>query len=215
MPDLRLRLDIAYDGTAFSGWAVQPGRRTVAGVLGEALRTVTRGPVPMVVAGRTDAGVHATGQVAHIDVPTAVLPALVPRDRRSADGAGAADGDARGAAWIVEGAVIGLRRRLAGILPPDVRVWAVSVAPAGFDARFSALRRHYRYRILCSEWGLPPLHRAVARHLPQQPTLRSHQSCIRALTNRSPTRASANPPRVSGSCTSALTTCRRTAHLIR
>lgn len=158
MPDLRLRLDISYDGTAFSGWAVQPERRTVAGVLAEALRTVTRGPVPMVVAGRTDAGVHATGQVAHIDLPVAVLPALVPRDRRAVD----EQGDR--VEGLIAGAVVGLRRRLAGMLPPDVRVWGISVAPAGFDARFSALRRHYRYRILCSEWGLPPLRRVDVLH---------------------------------------------------
>jgi tRNA pseudouridine38-40 synthase len=61
----RLRLDVAYDGSGFSGWAVQPGRRTVAGVLGEALTTLLgAGRVTgLTVAGRTDAGVHATGQV--------------------------------------------------------------------------------------------------------------------------------------------------------
>src|SRR4051794_11069500 len=71
----RIRLDLSYDGTEFSGWAVQPGRRTVQGVLQDALATVLRLPsVSLTVAGRTDAGVHATGQVAHCD-----LPAL-PRD---------------------------------------------------------------------------------------------------------------------------------------
>ncbi len=70
---VRLKLGICYDGTDFSGWAAQPAQRTVAGVLGEALAVLFRGPVPMVVAGRTYAGVHATGQVAHIDAPAAAL----------------------------------------------------------------------------------------------------------------------------------------------
>ncbi|MDT4942277.1 MAG: tRNA pseudouridine38-40 synthase, partial [Pseudonocardiales bacterium] len=75
---MRIRLDIAYDGTDFSGWAVQPGQRTVQGELETALRTILRLPaVPLTVAGRTDAGVHASGQVAHCDVPD--LPADLVR----------------------------------------------------------------------------------------------------------------------------------------
>ena len=116
---LRVRLDISYDGTEFSGWAVQPGRRTVQGLLQEALATVLRLPsVTLTVAGRTDAGVHATGQVAHCD-----LPADLPEVRR------------------------GLVRRLAGVLPGDVAVSAVTVVPPDFDARFAALWRRYEYRI--------------------------------------------------------------------
>ena len=65
---VRLRLDISYDGTDFSGWAIQPSLRTVAGELTDALQVLLREPVRLVVAGRTDAGVHATGQVAHVDV---------------------------------------------------------------------------------------------------------------------------------------------------
>ncbi|HEY7815348.1 MAG TPA: hypothetical protein VIC62_19020, partial [Nakamurella sp.] len=64
----RLRLDISYDGTDFAGWAVQPGRRTVAGELTQALTTILRTPVRPMAAGRTDAGVHAAGQVAHVDI---------------------------------------------------------------------------------------------------------------------------------------------------
>jgi hypothetical protein len=64
---VRLRLDIAYDGTDFAGWAVQGEHRTVAGVLDDAFTTVFRAPVRLFGAGRTDTGVHATGQVAHVD----------------------------------------------------------------------------------------------------------------------------------------------------
>lgn len=151
-PTMRLKLGICYDGTDFAGWAVQPARRTVAGVLGDALTVLFRRPVPMVVAGRTDAGVHATGQVAHIDVPLAGLAALAPRDLVGT-----------GQDTVLTG-LTGLRRRLAGLLPPDVRVATAEPAPAGFDARFAALRRHYRYRITCSDWGLPPLRRHDVLH---------------------------------------------------
>ena len=155
---VRLRLDLSYDGTGFSGWAAQPDRRTVAGTLTAALEVLFRQEVPMVVAARTDAGVHATGQVAHIDVPEAGLQALAPRRSArpdaSADGAGVPPPDGLAAGRN------GLLRRLAGLLPPDVRVRQVSTAAPGFDARFSALRRHYRYRIGAAEWGVDPLRRA-------------------------------------------------------
>ncbi|GAA2004391.1 tRNA pseudouridine(38-40) synthase TruA [Nakamurella flavida] len=142
---VRLRLDLSYDGTDFSGWAVQPGRRTVAGVLGESLRTVLRAPVPLVVAGRTDAGVHALGQVAHIDVDPTALAALTPR---------------QGNLPAPTAALVGLNRRLAGLLPPDVRVRGIAAAAPGFDARFAALRRHYRYRVATSDWGASPMDRS-------------------------------------------------------
>jgi tRNA pseudouridine38-40 synthase len=122
----RVRLDIAYDGTDFSGWAVQPTRRTVCGVLTDALSRIVRTPVALTVAGRTDAGVHASGQVAHVDLPVAE------------------DADR-------------LVRRLARLLPPDVRVRAVTPVPDEFDARFSALRRHYVYRLATAPHGAEPL----------------------------------------------------------
>ncbi|WP_228770227.1 tRNA pseudouridine(38-40) synthase TruA [Actinokineospora alba] len=79
-----MRLDIAYDGTDFSGWARQPERRTVCGVLEDTLSLVLRHDVRLTVAGRTDAGVHATGQVAHADLPTETDPdALVLRLARA------------------------------------------------------------------------------------------------------------------------------------
>ena len=140
---LRIRLDLSFDGTDFAGWAAQPGRRTVAGTLSDGLAVLFRASVPLVVAGRTDAGVHATGQVAHIDVLEATLIGLTPRDLEPTRDA----------------ALVGLLRRLAGLLPADLRVRAAVVAAAGFDARFSALRRHYRYRISTAPWGAEPLRR--------------------------------------------------------
>lgn len=143
---VRLRLDLAYDGTAFSGWARQPALRTVQGVLEDALATVLRTaahgePGPHVtVAGRTDAGVHARGQVAHVDVAPHVLDGVRGRSDRTPTDA--------------------LVARLAGVLPADVVVHRVAVAPPGFDARFSALRRRYAYRICDDSGARDPLSRA-------------------------------------------------------
>jgi tRNA pseudouridine38-40 synthase len=128
---VRLRLDLAYEGTAFAGWASQPGQRTVQGVLEDALHVLFRQPIRLTVAGRTDAGVHATGQVAHCDVPAARWPQL----------AGIAS------------------PRLAGLLPPDLRVRAVTTPGADFDARFAALWRRYEYRLCDASAGPSPLRR--------------------------------------------------------
>jgi tRNA pseudouridine38-40 synthase len=136
---VRLRLDIAYDGTEFAGWALQAGQRTVAGVLDDALSTVFRVPVQLRAAGRTDAGVHATGQVAHLDVPIDALPNAYPRATRAGDRE-----------------FLPLVRRLARFLPADVRILDIDRAPAGFDARFSALRRHYVYRLSTAPYGVEP-----------------------------------------------------------
>jgi tRNA pseudouridine38-40 synthase len=129
---VRLRLEISYDGTALHGWARQPAQRTVQGDLERAMSTVLRTDVDLTVAGRTDAGVHATGQVAHCDVPRAVWQQQEHR----------------------------LVRRLRGVLPPDIAVPAVSEAHPDFDARFSALGRHYVYRLTDDPAGPPPLRRA-------------------------------------------------------
>jgi tRNA pseudouridine38-40 synthase len=136
---VRLRLDIAYDGTEFAGWAAQVGQRTVAGVLDDALSTVFRVPVKLRAAGRTDAGVHATGQVAHVDVPADALGHAYPRTAR-------AD----------ETEFLPLVRRLGRFLPADVRVLDINRAAPGFDARFSALRRHYLYRLSTAPYGVEP-----------------------------------------------------------
>lgn len=132
---LRLRLDLAYDGTDFHGWArqKQPGLRTVQGVLEDALSLILRIDAALTVAGRTDAGVHAAWQVAHLDVPSGSL------QQRT-----------------IDGDPTRLVRRLARLLPEDVRVHAVSAAPEGFDARFSALRRHYVYRLTTHPRGPLP-----------------------------------------------------------
>jgi len=124
---VRLRIDLAYDGTDFHGWAAQPGLRTVQGELTAALATVLRVPsVEVVCAGRTDAGVHARGQVAHCDV---------------------------------DAGTDGLLRRVNGVLPADARVRRVGAAPDGFDARFSALRRRYAYRVADAAETVDPLTR--------------------------------------------------------
>ncbi|UMB68595.1 tRNA pseudouridine(38-40) synthase TruA [Mycobacterium paraterrae] len=136
---VRLRLDIAYDGTEFAGWATQAGQRTVAGVLEESLSTVFRSPVRLRAAGRTDTGVHATGQVAHVDVPADALPNVYPRTPRPN-----------------QAEFQPLVRRLGRLLPADVRVRDIVRAAAGFDARFSALRRHYVYRISTAVYGVEP-----------------------------------------------------------
>ena len=129
---VRVRFDIAYDGTDFSGWATQPTRRTVQGELEVALAKVLRLPeVSLTCAGRTDAGVHARGQVAQADVPVD--------------------------AWEAEGERV--LRRLAGVLPKDVRVNDARIAPSGFDARFSPVYRRYLYRVGDAPHGVDPLRR--------------------------------------------------------
>ena len=138
---VRVRLDVSYDGRDFSGWARQRGRRTVQQELEDAIRVVLRlgaadeesaVPVDLTVAGRTDAGVHARGQVAHVDLPEEV--------------------------WAAHGGQ--LRRRLAGRLPMDVRVWRAEQAPEHFNARFSAVWRRYSYRVSDHPGGVDPLRRS-------------------------------------------------------
>lgn len=131
---MRLRLDIAYDGTDFHGWARQTdGTRTVQATIEDAMSLVLRVPVSLTVAGRTDAGVHAAAQVAHTDIPRASL------QQRSLDG------DA--------GKMV---RRLAKLLPEDVRVFGVQEVPELFDARFAALTRSYTYRVTTDPAGALP-----------------------------------------------------------
>ena len=111
-----LKLTLEYDGSGFLGWARQPGARTIEGAVREALDTVFPRWNKLGVAGRTDTGVHATGQVVSVRVDGGPPP----------DRAGAA---------------------LNTALPEDIAVIAAEEAPAGFDARYSARSRAYRYKI--------------------------------------------------------------------
>ncbi len=141
-PSVRVRLDLAYDGTAYSGWAARPGRRTIEGELTDALTTVLRSarPVRLTVAGRTDTGVHARGQVAHLDIDLAAWTAVPGRSDRTP-----------GAALV---------SRLSGILPSDIVVRRAGEAPSGFDARFGAIERRYCYRIADPGATRDPLRRS-------------------------------------------------------
>ena len=132
---VRFRLDISYDGTHFSGWGVQPGLRTVQGEIENALCTILRlkEPSRLIVAGRTDTGVHARGQVAHVDL---------------ADDINAGN----------------LCRRLRNLLSKDIQIRDVQPASEGFDARYSALERHYVYRICDEPVGPDPLSRGFVLH---------------------------------------------------
>ena len=154
---VRIRLDLAYDGGGFHGWAAQPGLRTVQGELTAALSTVLRVPaVEVVCAGRTDAGVHARGQVVHADL---------------ADGVAADELDR-------------LVRRLNGRLPADVRVRRVVEAPDGFDARFGALWRRYAYRIADTPEVVDPLTRSHVLAWPRPLDVEAMNAASGALVGR-------------------------------
>ena len=130
---LRLKIKLAYDGTNFSGWAKQPDRRTVQEEFEKAFSTVSRHQCETIVAGRTDAGVHATGQVIHVDVADAAFD----RELTYTD----------------------LRYKLNRLLDEDIRITEISDAPSGFHARFSALRRYYSYKILDENQVITPAQR--------------------------------------------------------
>lgn len=160
---MRLRIDIAYDGTDFRGWARQPGLRTVQGTIEAALSRILSGDAQLVVAGRTDAGVHASGQVAHIDLTDAQV-ARLERGRNP-------DPEA-------------LSARLNGVLGqyPDVVIRRTSLAPEGFDARFSAVWRRYAYRIADRVVGYDPLERLNTTFVPAElDVARMHDAASRLI----------------------------------
>ncbi len=118
---VRVRLVVAYDGSGFHGFAIQPGQDTVAGALKASIDRALRDDVSLVGAGRTDSGVHAWGQVVTFDTDS---------ERFDAGG---------------------LQRSLNSSVGPAIAVRAVDVVDAGFDARRSALSRRYRYTVLNRE----------------------------------------------------------------
>lgn len=137
---MRARLDLGYDGTSFHGWARQPGLRTVQAEVEHALDVVLRvSGSQLTVAGRTDTGVHARHQVAHVDLDPDLVDAAAGRSP--------------------DPPVVTLGRRLNGVLPADVRIHGVAAAAPGFDARFSALWRRYVYRL--SDGPVDPLTRGT------------------------------------------------------
>lgn len=127
----RLKITLAYDGSSYAGWGIQPDQRTIQGVVEEAISKFLRHPVKSVVAGRTDAGVHATAQVIHVDIP--IQSSELEHDH--------------------------FKFRINQILDNDIRILEVGEAPINFDARYSALSRHYRYKILDNNQDLMPLRR--------------------------------------------------------
>ena len=158
----RLRFDLAYDGTDFSGWAAQPGLRTVQGELEAAIGTLLRigaeDTVRLTVGGRTDAGVHARGQVAHLDVTEQQL-AQWASQRRPGDPPPAECELARVRA-----------RKLTGLVArtaPDIVVRSVRRASPEFDARFSALRRRYEYRLIGEGMRKDPLTARFTAEVPR------------------------------------------------
>ena len=171
----RIRLDLAYDGTFFSGWAAQPGLRTVEGVLTSALVTILREPVRLTVAGRTDAGVHAAAQVVHFDASTEAWAALPGRSDRLPEAA--------------------LLTRLAGVLAReaqaslprtprgagDVVVTGARSVPEAFDARFGALSRRYTYRIADAAAPRDPARRATVLWLPDRLDVRAMEASAEPL----------------------------------
>ena len=120
----RFRVDFAYDGTNYTGFAKQPEHRTVQGDLLAAMTTIfgeTSNDFGMRVAGRTDAGVHAANQVVHVELSPAQLKRL--------------------------GRSYNIVAKLNHMLSEEIRIHKFEPAAAGFDARFSAIYRRYRYQI--------------------------------------------------------------------
>jgi len=166
----KLKLTIAYDGRAFSGWQSQPNSNTIQDILNAAISEVAKQPIQVQGSGRTDAGVHADGQVAHFESPTGVN--MNPYN------------------WVPA---------LNTKLPPAIRVLDCIEMPDDFHARFSAKEKTYIYD-LCLAPVLHPHRHGRAWHLPRQLdplTLQngtvndwcSSTSCARSTQTRRPSRS--------------------------
>jgi len=163
---VRIRIDLGYDGTHFSGWAKQPGLRTVQGELESALALMLRVPaetINLTVGGRTDAGVHARGQVCHLDVTQDQISKLQGRTPHIS-----------GIPRKINGA---LKRIQAG----DIYVHDVVVVPVTFDARFSALTRRYEYRVRPVDVRSDPLTRHFTVDLDREVDLGVLEDASRTL----------------------------------
>ena len=150
---VRWRLRVAYDGSGFHGFAAQDGIDTVAGALSAALSRVTRTPVTLTCAGRTDTGVHALDQMVHFDVPVERSAALEPA---------------------------ALVKSCNSQVGPAIVVRSAEIAPAGFDARHSATGRRYRYLVVNAP--VPdPLLAGLTWHVPEPLELRAMSAAADAL----------------------------------
>jgi tRNA pseudouridine38-40 synthase len=134
---MRYRAVVAYDGTAYRGWQAQPSGATVQQAIETALSTVLREPVRIVAAGRTDAGVHARGQV-------------IAFDARAALSAAPAAGEPGGPSSLARAL-----RSVNAVLPEDIVLRTLDIAAPGFDPRHDAVHRGYRYRIWNAEVRSP------------------------------------------------------------
>lgn len=183
-PSIRVRVDFAYDGTPFAGWAKQPGLVTVQSVLEEALALIFLQPIYTTVAGRTDAGVHALHQVVHFDVPTDLWEKLPGRSE---------DAPARALRRKLRGSLsraladaevqLGLPSRLQGLLQKAITISACAEVPSSFDARFSALERSYRYLLEDNqeENGSNPLYRGLTWQINKELDLELMNSAAQEL----------------------------------
>lgn len=176
-PTVRVRVDLSYDGGPFDGWARQPGRETVQGSVEAALSMLIRKQVRTVVAGRTDAGVHARGQVLHFDVGDQDWLRL--GGGRSENPAGVLQRRLAG----VLARVLGTQRRQRGLpeIPGAIVVRDVREAPPGFDARFSAVARRYTYRIHDGACGHDPLTRNSTWWVKEELDVAAMQEAVAAL----------------------------------